>query len=239
MALVSLALPGIMAARTVMPLARAAAISALGIDPASQEAHAVLGMVAALHDFDWNEAEGRFQVAIAREPVAPYVRWYYSFSYLLPMGRSRESVYECMLGMEDDPLNFMGGFHYVGALLAAGNAQAGEAYLGQLSEFHLDLYQPYYLLALSQAVRGLYNDALKVAEKAYAMAPWSMTTKGLFGGLLRCAGESNRANELYGELLPGDQYGAAMGLSLFHVGCSEIEHAAEWAVIAWNSGTRG
>src|SRR5262249_53773949 len=60
MALVSLALPGIMAAHTAMPLARAAAISALGIDPASQEAHAVLGMVAALHDFDWNEAEGRF-----------------------------------------------------------------------------------------------------------------------------------------------------------------------------------
>jgi hypothetical protein len=134
-----------------------------------------------------------------------------------------------MLGMEDDPLNFMGGFHYAGALLAAGNAQAGEAYLAQLSELHLGLYQPYYLLALSQAVRGLHKEALTAAEKAYSMAPWSTTTKGLFGGLLRCAGETNRADELYGELLPGDQYGAAMGLSLFHVSCSDIEHAAEWA----------
>jgi TolB-like protein len=232
MALVSLTLPGIIAAPAAMPLARAAATRALGIEPASQDAEAVLGIVAALHDFDWNEAERRFHVAIAREPVAPYVHWYYSFSYLLPMGRSRESVYECMLGMEDDPLNFMGGFHYAGALLAAGNAQAGEAYLRQLSELHLSLYQPYYLLALSQAVRGLHKEGLAAAEKAYSMAPWSTTTKGLFGGLLRCAGETNRANELYSELAAGDQYGVATGLSLYHVSCSEIEHAAEWAVRA-------
>jgi hypothetical protein len=61
------------------------------------------------------------------------------------------------------------------------------------------------------------------------MAPWSTTTKGLLGGLLRCAGEMKRATELHDGLLPGNQYGAAMGLSLFHVGCSEMEHAAEWA----------
>jgi TolB-like protein len=229
MALVCLVLPGITPAHVAMPLARSAAKKALEIDPASQEAHAVLGMVAALYEFDWNEAERRFRLAMAREPISPYVRWYYSYTYLLPLGRSRESVQVCMRGIEDDPLNFMGGFHYAGGLLAGGNAEAGEAHLRQLSELHSDLYQPYYLLALSKAIRGLRQEALAAAEKAYSLAPWSATTKGLFGGLLRCAGDPNRADELRGELLPGDQYGEAMALALFHVGCSETEQAGEWA----------
>lgn len=229
MALVSLPLPGITAAHIAMPLARNAAIRALDIDPTSQEARAVLGMVGALYEFGWSEAQRQFKLAMAQDPVAPYVRWYYSFSYLLPMGRAQESVHECMRGMEDDPLNFMGGFHYSGALLAAGNAKTGEAYLQQLSQIHLGLYQPYYLLALSQAIRGLHEKALRAAEKAYGLAPWSTTTRGLLGGILRRTGETIRADELHKELLPSDQYGAPMGLLLFHLACSETEAAAHWA----------
>jgi len=229
MALVSLPLPGITAAQIAMPLARNAAVRALDIDPTSQEAQAVLGMVAALYDFDWSEAQRRFQLAMAREPIAPYVRWYYSFSYLLPMGRAQESMHECMRGMEDDPLNFIGGFHYAGALLAAGNAEAAEAYIQQLSELHLGLYQPYYLLALSQAVRGLHQEALMAAEKAYSLAPWSTTTRGLLGGILRRGGETMRANALHDELFSIDRHGAPMGLLLFHLACSDTERAVHWA----------
>jgi hypothetical protein len=145
MAFVSLVLLGVTAVHIGMPLAREAANMALEIDPALQEAHAVLGMVAALYDFNWNGAERRFRLAVAREAVPPYVRWYYSFAYLLPMGRTRESERQCRLGMEDDPLNFVGGFHYAGALLNGGNTDAGQAYLRQLSELHVSLYQPYCL----------------------------------------------------------------------------------------------
>jgi TolB-like protein len=229
MALISLSLPGIAAAQIVMPLARNAAKRALDIDPESQEAQAMLGMVAALYEFDWSEAQRRFQMAMGREPIAPYVRWYYSFSYLLPMGHGQGSVHQCMRGMEDDPLNFTGGFHYSGALLAAGNAEAGEAYLRELSEHHLMLYQPYYLLSLSQAIRGLHLEALKAAEKAYSFAPWSTTTRGLLGGILQRVGETSRADALRNELSPSDQYGAPMGLLLFHLACSETETAAYWA----------
>jgi len=229
MALVSLVLTGIIAARVALPLARAAAIRALEIDPSSQEARAVLGMVAALHDFDWKEAERQFGLAMAREPVSAYVRWYYSFSYLLPMGRTRESVRQCMRGLQDDPLNFIGWFHHACGLLAGGNVEDGEARLRQLSESHPDLYQPYYLLALSQTLRGLHKAALTSAEKAYCLAPWSTTTRGLLAGLLKCTGAASRGDELVHDLLPGDRYGTAMGLTFFHAGCSEIEQAACWA----------
>jgi len=229
MALVSVVFPGITAAHEAMPLANAAARRALDLDPASAEAHAVLGMVAALYDSDWNEAKHRFQLALSREPVPSYVRWYYSYSYLLPMSRTQEAVQQCVLGLQDDPLNFLGGFHFSCALLAGGDAETGEAQIRQLSAVHSNMYQPYYLLALSQAVRGLRQEAITAAEKAYSLAPWSTTTRGLFAGLLKYGGQLSAADRLRNGFLPANQYGAAMGLALFHLGCSEIEQAAQWA----------
>lgn len=228
MALVSLVLPGILPAHTAMPLARAAAGRALAIDSNSEDAHAVLGMVAALYDRDWESARSSFQLATARKVVSPYVRWYYSFSYLLPVGQSVQSVEECLQGMEADPLNFIGGFHYAGALLAAGNSHAGQEYLRELSELHVNLYQPYYLLALTLAAERKQTEAVLAAEKAYELAPWSGTTKGLFGGLLKATGKLDRAEQLCSELLPAVQYGAAMALALFHFGCDEMDVAAGW-----------
>jgi TolB-like protein len=228
MAYVSLVLPGIMPAHTAMPLARSAALQALRIDAESQEANAVLGMVAALYDLDWQTAASQFRLAMSREPISPYVRWYHSFSYLLPMAHAKQSVEECLRGMEDDPLNFMGGFHYAGALLASGNSEAGEAYLDELSALHVTLYQPYYLLALSRAAAGKHREALTAAEKAYSLAPWSATTKGLFAGLLHHAGHSERAERLRNELLPAEHYGSAMALSLFDLGRADLDAAAAW-----------
>lgn len=229
MAHVTLVLPGISPARIAMPLARAAAQRALESDPDLQEAYAVLGMVAALYDFDWKEAARQFRHAMACKPPTPNVRWHYSYSYLLPMGHAVQSVEECMRGMEDDPLNFIGGFHYASALLSAGNWTAGEAYLRELSQFHMTHYQPYYLLALSQVLRGLHGEAVQAAEKACSLAPWSTTTRGLLGGILRRSGDANRAGQIYQDLLAGKEYGTAMGLCLFHLGCADTAKAAEWA----------
>jgi TolB-like protein len=49
-------------AHEAMPLARASAQRALDLDPFSQEAQGVLGIVAAVCEFDWKEAERRFGV---------------------------------------------------------------------------------------------------------------------------------------------------------------------------------
>ena len=166
---------------------------------------------------------------MAHEPVPPYVRWYYAFAYLLPMGRPRESVEQCTRGLEDDALNFIGGFHYAGGLLAGGNEEVGEAELRELCELHPNLYQPFYLLGLSQGLRGLHAEALAAAESAYLRAPWNTGTTGLLAGALARAGERRRAEELLQKLLPGNRYGTPMGLLLFHLMCSEMDRAADWA----------
>jgi len=222
------AFPGLSPAQEAMPLARAAAQSALDLDPASQEAHGVLGMIASAYELDWKEAERQFKLAMAREPVPTYVRWYCAM-HLLLVGRMREAAEQCIRGLKDDPLSFMGRFHYAAALLGAGNDDAGEAELRELCAIHPNLYQPFYLLGLSQSLRGLHAEARATAETAYILAPWNTGTTGLFAGALMRAGERRRAEELLENLLPGDRYGAPLGLLVHFVMCSEIEQAASWA----------
>ncbi len=220
--------PGLSPAREAMPLARAAAESALALDPASQAAHGMLGVIAAIYEFDWREAERLFKLAMAREPVPTYVRWYCA-TYLLLVGRVQESADQCVRGLKDDPLNFTGRFHYAAALLGAGNDDAGEAELRELCALHPNLYQSFYLLSLSQSLRGLHAEALAAAENAYTLGPWNTGTTGVFAGALMRAGERRRAEELLQNLLPGDRYGTPLGLLVYSVMCSEIEQAGNWA----------
>lgn len=221
-------LPGLSPAREAVPLARAAAQSALDLDPASQEAHGVLGMIASVYELDWKEAERQFKMAMTREPVPIDVRWYHSM-YLLLLGRLRESADQCISGLKDGPLNFMGHFHYAAALLATGDDAAGDVELRELCELHPNLYQSFYLLALSQSLRGLHAEARATAENAYTLAPWNTGTTGLLAGALMRAGERCRAEELLQSLLPGDRYGTPLGLLVYSLVCLEIEPAANWA----------
>ena len=188
----------------------------------------MLAMIASVYDIDWNEAEREFKMAMTREPVPTDVRWYYSM-YLLLVGRPRESADQCIRGLKDDPLSFMGWFHYAAALLAAGNDAAGQAELRELCALHPSLYQPFYLLGLSLSLQGVQAEARLAAETAYTLAPWNTGTTGVLAGALMRAGERRGAEELLRKLLPGDGYGTPLGLLVYCVMCPDVEQAARWA----------
>ena len=93
-----------------MPLIREAAQKALRIDPSLPEAHALLGAVAAVYDYDWMEAERLFRLARRGDSVPPIVR-FTSIFYLLAVGRSHDAVVD-ERALEEDPLNLVGRFQY-------------------------------------------------------------------------------------------------------------------------------
>src|SRR5438067_462521 len=96
------ALPGIMPAHDAMPRVREAARKALSIDPSLPEAHALLGAVAAIYDYDWVEADRLFRLATRGDSVPPIVR-FTSMLYLLPVGRLQEAVAEYARALDEDP----------------------------------------------------------------------------------------------------------------------------------------
>lgn len=78
----------------------------------------MLGLVAALYDYDWQEAARRFELAMAADPVPSQVRRHHALYYLLPTGRYAEAAEECVSALQEDPLNVMGRVRYAQCLRA-------------------------------------------------------------------------------------------------------------------------
>src|SRR6185295_18151781 len=89
----------------MMPLVRAHAQRAAALDPSLAEAHAMLGVVAAVYDYDWTGAATCFRRAMTRDPIPSLTRFNYGLHYLLPLGRAAEAIEQLELGLRDDPLN--------------------------------------------------------------------------------------------------------------------------------------
>jgi serine/threonine-protein kinase len=90
----ALLLLGIYGARTptdVMPKARAAAERALEINPSLPEAHATLGAVRALYDWDWKGSEDAFRRAVTLGPRYSTAYQWLAVDLLLPRGRFDEA----------------------------------------------------------------------------------------------------------------------------------------------------
>jgi tetratricopeptide (TPR) repeat protein len=102
-----LAASGNCPAHEAMPVIREEARVALDIDPSLPEAHAILGVVAAIYDYDWKEAERLFNLAMSHDPIPPRVRQWYGFFYLLPIGQMAKSIEQQEQGLKGDPLNVM------------------------------------------------------------------------------------------------------------------------------------
>jgi TolB-like protein/Tfp pilus assembly protein PilF len=220
---------GVLDAREGIPLARSAAQTALEIDPSLREAHALLGNLAAAYDYDWEEARRRFGLAMAREPVPPDVRCNYGFWYLLPLGRAQEAVKEYRRALEEDPLRLLSRVELAFCLEAANLEAEASAELSQVLELDENFAPALAWLSMGHAARGRFVEALALADRAHAAGPMAPHVIGLLGGLLVRLGDSSRAEVLLRQLMPGEKYGAPFGLMIFHVICSEVDKAAEWA----------
>jgi tetratricopeptide (TPR) repeat protein len=84
--------------------ARKAAVKALELDPSLGEAHASLGFLTFLHDWDWHKAEVELQRAIELSPNYAQAHQWYAI-YLAKLGRHEEAIREARQAQELDPLS--------------------------------------------------------------------------------------------------------------------------------------
>ncbi len=101
----AMATAGVLPANQALPMACSQAQKALELDPSLPEGHAMLGVVAANLEYDWKEAEGRFRLAMARDPVPIFVPDWYAIAYVLRTGHAAEALQQVELALEEDPLN--------------------------------------------------------------------------------------------------------------------------------------
>jgi len=225
----ALAAVGAIRSDEAMPRARELAQRALALDPDLPDAHAMLGIIAGHYDYDRAEAERRFRLATAREPLSPHLREWYAGFWLFSTGRAEEARQQMARVIEEDPLCQM--WHYMSALVLQGLGLNDEALA--LDRMAVELDPQFWLgwmqLGLGYAVCGRHAEALPCAETAYAAAPWSPYTIGVMAGACANAGRTEEAEPLLARL-HADSYGGPLGLCLYSLCRGEIDQAAEWAV---------
>jgi TolB-like protein/Flp pilus assembly protein TadD len=154
-----------------MPKARELAQRALELDPDLPEAHGMLGIVAGPYEWDWKEAERRFLLATAREPVPWHVRLWHTSFYLIPVGRSEEALRQALRVLEDDPLSPINSM--VLALVYEGLGREAEANAAYRKVLELDphFWWGWLQFGLHHAVHGRHAEARECAERAFAIYP--------------------------------------------------------------------
>ena len=218
---------GVRPAREVIPLARAAELDALRVDPSLPEAHALLGVCDGI-DYEWRAAESRWHLAMAREPVSRDVRFWYGNHYLLPIGRSAEAVEAMTWGLELDPLNLLYRHHLAVGLRHAGRLEHAEVELRKVLEVDENFPPALDTLGAICAQQGRFDEALVLTERAYSFAPWASPTVGQLAALLLRSGATSRAKAFLETLQSGEVCGASAGLAIFHAMCGEHDRAVEW-----------
>jgi serine/threonine-protein kinase len=206
----------------MMPLARAEARKALELLPSEPMAHAVLGGVAALHDYDWKEAEEQFRLARTSEFFSPDVRTGYASFYLLPLGRFEEAIQEGAKAIAQDPLNSTWRARQSGTLFWAEMYEPAIVEARKAMELEDGNRGAQLIIALSYFFQGKLAEAREPAEEAFRVVPWNPLVVGLLTGLLATVGENERAEKLL-ELCA--TMPAAM--IMYHVVCSEIDAAID------------
>lgn len=198
--------------------AKNAANQALALNPDLAEAHAALGKVAHLYDWDWRSAERSFHKAIALNPnYSPAHQWYGEL--LVSLGEYDKAAGEMQAAGELDPLSLiastnLGWMHYFAHRYDAAIRQY-QTTLAMDPTFRGARLK----LGLAYVQTGMYDEALGEFQRTGFLA-------GLGYAYAR-AGEKKRAQKILEELrrVSKAEYEAPYNLALVHVGLGDSDQA--------------
>jgi TolB-like protein/Tfp pilus assembly protein PilF len=155
--------------REAMPRAADAVRRALALDGTLAEAHASLGIVHLVYDWDWDGAARALRTAIALKPdYATAHQWY--ADYLLATGARDEALQALGRARALDPLSPMVNAGLGPMLALAGRYEAGIAQMRRMLELEPDFGPAYLFLAWVHYLSGQRAEAVAVAQRGMALA---------------------------------------------------------------------
>jgi len=207
----------------MMPRARFEARKALELIPSHPMAHAVLGTIAALHDYDWQEAEQQFRLARASESLGPNGRMLALF-YSVARGRFDEALKEMATVIAEDPLNSFWRARKAWILLWAERHDEAIAEARKALEFDATNYQARMMIALSFTFQGNLAEAREESDEVFRIAAYDALNTGLLAGLLARAGEQDRSAQVLAAMTGA----VTIGRTMYHLVCGEFDAALDW-----------
>jgi serine/threonine protein kinase/Tfp pilus assembly protein PilF len=220
--------------KDAFPKGKAAAMTALRIDPDLGEAHTPLAAALWLHDWQWPEARAEFRRSLELSPTYPTANHYYA-ECLMTMGRHEEAIARVKNSQELDPLSLIinvaiGWTFYMGR-------QYDKAIEQLLRTVDLDPNYPmtYWILGLLYRTTGRYELAITAGEKSVTTSGGSPLMRAALAHTYAKSGRAKEALQVLDDLveLSKHKYVAPHFLAGIHIGLGEHDRAIESLEKSW------
>ena len=209
--------------------ARAAIRRALAIDDKLAEAHASLGSLIMLNEWDWSGAQREFTLAIRLDPSYPTARHWYA-EWLSMQDRPKEAIEEISVAIELDPLSPAILKDKGVILYYARDYEGAIAYARKAQELHPQFAATHRLLSLAYSAMGNHDLALAENDRWGALGA---RESDVVIGRAYCFALAGRKVEALDQIAAyrdeDTDYGNLLrGIALIHAALGDRDEAFAW-----------
>lgn len=188
---------GPMQTKEAIDKARYNAGKALEIDPSLPEAHTSMGVIRHKFDWNWQEAEREFKLAIDLDPE--YAPAHYGYANLLVvLGRFDEAIKQSEVSRSLDPYSRLSAMNYGRTLYYSRRFDDAAAHFGDLLKEEPDYAQYLHMMGLVLIQQRRYPEAIATLERLHSKDP--LHTAAALGYAYGKAGRHSEALRMVEEL---------------------------------------
>jgi TolB-like protein/DNA-binding winged helix-turn-helix (wHTH) protein/Flp pilus assembly protein TadD len=220
---------GLQSSAEAYPLAKAAALKALELDEALADAHAALGQIKFVFDWDWSGAEHELKRATILNPNSSNAHFDYGW-FLTAMGRSDEAVTETRKALQLDPLTPSTNVQLGWVLYYARRHDESIAQLRKTLELAPDFSHANMELGWNYAQKRMYSEAVTECQRAVSLMPEEQVTLGSCGCVYALAGRRREAVTLLDRLkkVSARSYLDPYNVALLYDGLGDTDRTMDW-----------
>jgi len=215
--------------KEAFPKGKAAAMTAVKLDPDLAEAHAPLAALLWLDDWQWEQAQTEFNRSLELCPTYPTANhWYAEFA--MTMGRHGEALARMKNGQELDPLSLIINVAVGWALYLARRYDEAIAQLQRTVELDPNYPVTYWILGLLLRKTGCYEAAIAEGEKGVKLSTGSSLMRAALAHTFGAAGRKKEALQILDDLttLAKQKYVAPYFFAGIALGLGENDRAIEY-----------
>lgn len=226
---VRIGLHGLIPQKDAYPRAKAAAAKALKIDDTLAEAHASLGFVKQLYDWDWSGAESELQRAIEINPNYAEAHYIYCYHFV-HMGQFDEAITEIKWAMELDPLSVE---YMVAAADVYKDARQYDRAIEQCRkalEMDRNYGEAYLFLGQAYEYKGMYEEAIAEYQRAIGLIGNTPEIASSIGHAYAASGKRDEAQVVIENLkeMSNRRYVDPTSIAVVYAGLGENDQAFHW-----------
>jgi TolB-like protein/Flp pilus assembly protein TadD len=206
--------------------AKPAALKAVALDEGFAEAHAALGLLRLLDDWDWQAADAETQRAIDLAPGNPYVYWKRGV-FLRYAGRCDESIPVHLHAESLDPFSIVAIQEVGFALYYARRFREAAEQIQKAIELEPGWDQLYFGLGLVLLQQQRFEEAISALHTAVQKEPGNVFSVAALIYGLGHAGRKKEAKRRLDQLLKKYEYVPCWFMAMAWVGLNDRERALE------------